>query len=106
MRGPPMPAKSMSVRLRLSAAITCEARRSPEASPATMPTRRCRGRLSSPRRSSPIGLADNAALGAVEKLHQLAHVRAFGDLRFELAPGVGEREAVAIQRTVGALEPG
>jgi hypothetical protein len=39
MRGPPMPANMIMRRRAFSAAMRCAARRSLEASPATMPTR-------------------------------------------------------------------
>src|SRR5690348_4117813 len=99
MRGPPMPANSMPGRRAFSAAMRCAARRSPDASPATMPTRKVRTRG-----SRFIGLADDAALGAREKIEDLAHVRALGDLCLQLSAGVLEAEAAAIQGAIGALQ--
>src|SRR5436190_14048979 len=96
MRGPPMPANSMPARRALSAAIRWAASRSPEASPATMPTRRCFA----------IALADDAALRAGQELEKLAHLRARGHLRFELGASLLEAEPVAIERAVGALQSG
>src|SRR5205823_14667789 len=96
MRAPPMPANSAFGRRRLSAAMRCEASRSPEASPATMPTRK----------GLAIGLADDAALGAPEKLHQLAHMAAVAHLRLELRVRLGKRKTAAVERAVGALQPG
>src|SRR5256714_13295770 len=94
MRAPPMPANSAFGRRRLSAAMRCEASRSPEASPATMPTRK----------ELAIGLADDAALGAVEKLHELAHMATCAHLRLELRARRGKRKTAAVERPVGALE--
>src|SRR5438067_51153 len=96
MRAPPMPANSAFGRRRLSAAMRCEASRSPEASPATMPTRK----------GLAIGLADDAALGAVEKLYELAHMAAFADLHLERRARGGKRKTAAVERAVGALERG
>src|SRR5205085_3500961 len=96
MRAPPMPANSAFGRRRLRAAMRCEASRSPEASPATMPTRK----------GLAIGLADDAALGAVEKLYELAHMAAFAHLRLELRARLGKRKTAAVERAVGALERG
>src|SRR3954471_24334037 len=96
MRGPPMPANSMPARRAFSAAIRWAASRSPEASPATMPTRRCLA----------IGLADDAALRAGEEFEKLAHLRAGRHLRFQLGASLLQTESAAIQRAVGTLQPG
>src|SRR5436190_15211904 len=94
MRGPPMPAKSIAGWRALSAAIRWAAKRSPEASPATMPTRNCLA----------IALADDAALAAREEIEDLAHRRTRRDLRLELYARLLEPEAAAVERAVGALE--
>src|SRR6266404_3703702 len=96
MRGPPMPANSIPARRAFSAAIRWAASRSPEASPATMPTRRCFA----------IDLADDAALAAGEEFEELAHLRAGGHLGFELDARLLEPEAAAIERAVGAFQAG
>src|SRR5438132_2488914 len=96
MRGPPMPANSMPARRAFSAAIRWAASRSPEASPATMPTRRCFA----------IGLADNAALTAGQEFENLAHRRTGCDLGLELGTRLLEAEPAAVKRAVGALQPG
>src|SRR5207247_8514625 len=94
MRGPPMPANSIPGLRAFSAAIRWAASRSPEASPATMPTRRCRA----------IVLADDAALAAVEKFEDVAHRAALRDLGFERLAWRFQAETAAVERAVGALE--
>src|SRR5690348_9732214 len=94
MRGPPMPANSMSGRRALSAAIRWAASRSPDASPATMPTRR----------GFAILLADDAALATVEEFDDLFHGRTGSDLLAQLALRLLEPEAATVERAVGALE--
>src|SRR5438309_11343588 len=96
MRGPPMPANSIPGLRAFSAAIKWAASRSPEASPATMPTRRCFA----------IELADNAALAAGQEFENLAHLRTGCGLRLELGTRLLEAEPAAIKRAVGALQPG
>src|SRR5438874_6075348 len=96
MRGPPMPANSIPGVRAFSAAIRWAASRSPEASPATMPTRSCRAMV----------LADDAALAAVEKFQDLAHLRTLGDLALELTARFLQSKAAAVERTVGALKTG
>src|SRR4051812_15595140 len=96
MRGPPMPANSIPGRRAFNAAMRWAASRSPEASPATMPTRN----------GFAIDLADDAALRAGEEFEELAHRRTRSDLRFELRARLLEAEAAAIERAVGALQAG
>src|SRR5438132_3515049 len=96
MRGPPMPANSIPGLRAFSAAIRWAASRSPEASPATMPTRRCRA----------IVLADDAALAAVEKFEDVAHRAALRDLGFERLACLFQAETAAVERAVGALQAG
>src|SRR3982750_3420039 len=89
--GPPMPAKSRPGRRAFSAAMRCAARRSPEASPATMATRG-------------IGLADDAALARVEEFDEGAYRRTARRLLLELLARCFERKAGAVKRPVGALQ--
>src|SRR2546430_9785358 len=96
MRGPPMPANSIPGLRAFSAAIRWAASRSPEASPATMPTRRCRA----------IVLADDAAFTTVEKFEDVAHRAALRDLGFERLACLFQAETAAVKRAVGALQPG
>src|SRR5260370_23258690 len=96
MRGPPMPANAMPARRAFRAAIRWAASRSPEASPATMPTRRYLA----------IELTDDAALAAGQEFEKLAHLRAARRLRLELATRLLQAQAAAIERAVGALEGG
>src|SRR5439155_17091870 len=79
-----------------SAALRWAAIRSPEASPATMPTRRCRA----------IVLADDAALAAVQKFQDVAHRAALRDLGFERLACLFQAETAAVERAVGALQAG
>src|SRR5436190_5491757 len=99
MRGPPMPANSMPGRRAFSAAIRWAASRSPEASPATMATRKGFARI-----SLLIALADDAALATVEKFDDLFHRGAYGDLLAQLGAGLLEAECAAVQRAVSALQ--
>src|SRR5260221_10239687 len=84
--GPPMPANSIDGWRAFSAAIRCAASKSPEASPATMPTRTCRGCS-----SLLILLADDAAFTASEKFEDVVHLGAAGYLlaQFEASPPQG-----------------
>src|SRR5687767_15148048 len=93
MRGPPMPPNSMPRRRAFSAAMRCAASRSPDASPATMPTRRMVSTL-----------ADDSALRAGQEPQYLAHLRAVARLRLELGARLLQREAAPVERAVGALQ--
>src|SRR2546423_6024627 len=94
--GPPMPANSIAGWRALSAAIRWAASRSPEASPATMPTRTRRA----------MALADDAALTASEEFEDLAHLRAAGHLLAQLETRLFEAQAAAVQGAIGALQTG
>src|SRR5262245_49973000 len=94
MRGPPMPANSTPGRRAFSAAIRWAASRSPEASPATMPTRK----------GFAILLADDAALAAVEEFDDLFHLGARSDLLVQLGLGLFEAESAPVQRPIGTLQ--
>src|SRR5687768_6376280 len=94
MRGPPMPTKSSCGMRPRSAVISCPPSRSPDASPATMPTV-CRRAPDS---------ADNATRGELEKIYQPpelgARVGLFGDfLHCFLEP-----QPRFVQRFVSALD--
>src|SRR5260221_7006293 len=99
--GPPMPANSIDGWRAFSAAIRCAASKSPEASPATMPTRTCRGCS-----SLLILLADDAAFTASEKFEDVVHLGAAGYLLAQLEASLLKAETAAIQRAIGALEAG
>src|SRR5258708_3154664 len=101
MRGPPMPANSIDGWRAFSAAIKCAASKSPEASPATLPTRTCRGCS-----SLLILLADDAAFTASEKFEDVAHLGALRDLGFQRLARLLQAETAAIQRAIGAFEAG
>src|ERR1041384_7041361 len=96
MRGPPMPANIIERRRAFSAAMRCPASRSPEASPATMPTRRS----SAIYRMMPRELLARNSVSSPSSGQAAAGAR----LRLVLAPRILEREAAAVERAIGALD--
>src|SRR5882762_4024078 len=93
--GPPMPTNlSPGTRAR-NAAMRWPPRKSPEASPATMPT--TTGSLST-------ALANDAPLRALEEIDEHLQLRRFHGLARNLAPRFRERETGPVQGLVGALD--
>src|SRR5882762_1754317 len=95
--GPPMPTNlSPGTRAR-NAAMRWPPRKSPEASPATMPT--TTGSLST-------ALANDAPLRALEEIDEHLQLRRLHGLAGNLAPRFRERETGPVEGLVGALDRG